>query len=102
MRLKIHFLKLLLDYFPENLGSLSEEQAERLHEDVKEIEKIYQRRWNINMLADNCWMLKREVPESTHRRKRPEITFTKKTVVTVILMHVRNNYRETNIFVNCV
>jgi hypothetical protein len=58
MSLKFHFLCLYLDYFPENLGSLSEEQGERFHKDVKEIERRYQGRWNINMLAYYCWMLK--------------------------------------------
>ena len=40
--LKIHFLKSHLDYFPENFESLSEEQGESFHQDVKEIERRYQ------------------------------------------------------------
>jgi hypothetical protein len=51
MSLKLHFLHPHLDYFPENLGSLSEGQGERFHKDVKETEKRYQGKWNINMLA---------------------------------------------------
>jgi YesN/AraC family two-component response regulator len=55
MSLELHFLKSHLDYFPENLGSLSEEQGgERFHQNVKEIKKQYQGRWNINMLAGYC------------------------------------------------
>jgi hypothetical protein len=37
MSLKVHFLNAHLDYFPENLGAVSEEQGERFHQDIKEI-----------------------------------------------------------------
>jgi hypothetical protein len=57
---------------------LSEEQEERFHKDVKEIDRRHQGRWNINMLADYCWTLEREVPEIAHRRKGARITFTTK------------------------
>ncbi|GFW59350.1 exportin-7 [Trichonephila clavipes] len=49
---KVHFLHSHLDYFPENLGAVSEEQGERFHQDVKEMEPRYQGRWNVNMIAD--------------------------------------------------
>jgi hypothetical protein len=78
MRVRFHFLHLHLDYFAENIGSLSEGQGEGFHKDVKEIERRYQGRWNINILADYCWMLKQEVSESTHRRKGATRTFTTK------------------------
>jgi hypothetical protein len=35
MSLKIRFLNLHLDFSPENLGSVSEEQGERFHQDIK-------------------------------------------------------------------
>ncbi|PNF15056.1 hypothetical protein B7P43_G16761, partial [Cryptotermes secundus] len=60
MSLKVHFLHSHVDYFPENLGAYSEEQGERFHQDVRDIERRYQGRWNANMLADYCWMIKRE------------------------------------------
>jgi hypothetical protein len=41
MSLKLHFLHFHLDYFPENLGDLSEEQGERLYQDVNEMEGRY-------------------------------------------------------------
>ena len=31
MSIKLHFLKSHLDYFPENLGDINEEQGERFH-----------------------------------------------------------------------
>ena len=34
MSFKLHFLNSHLDYFPENLGAVSEEQGERFHQDI--------------------------------------------------------------------
>ncbi|GFX18545.1 uncharacterized protein TNCV_3371181 [Trichonephila clavipes] len=44
MSVKVHFLHSHLDYFPENLGTVSDEQGERFHQDIKE--RRYQGRWN--------------------------------------------------------
>ena len=65
----MHFLHCHLDYFPENLGAFSEEQGERFHQDIKVIEKRYQGRWNISMIADYCWSLMRENSEFEHSRQ---------------------------------
>ena len=54
MSLKLHFLHSHVDYFPENLGAFSEEQGERFHQDIKEMEKRYQGRWDEHMMADYC------------------------------------------------
>ena len=35
MSIKLHYLFSHLDYFPENLGNVSEEQGERFHQDIK-------------------------------------------------------------------
>ncbi|GFU82193.1 uncharacterized protein TNCV_4466441 [Trichonephila clavipes] len=56
MSVKVHFLHSHLDYFPENLGVVSKEQGECFHQDIKEMERRYQGRWNVNMMADYCWM----------------------------------------------
>ena len=43
----------LSDFFPEiNLGSVSEEQGEKSHQNIKEMERQYQRGWDVHMLAD--------------------------------------------------
>ncbi|GFX95346.1 uncharacterized protein TNCV_849361 [Trichonephila clavipes] len=68
MSVQVHFLHSHLDYFPENLGAVSEEQGERFHQDIKEMERRYQGLWNVNMMADYCWMLKRENSQE-HSRK---------------------------------
>jgi len=39
MSLKVHFLNSHLDYFPENLGDVSDEQGERFHQDIAQMEK---------------------------------------------------------------
>ena len=39
MSMKMHFLFSHLDYFPENLGFLSEEHGERFHKDVRRSSK---------------------------------------------------------------
>lgn len=74
MSLKLHFLESHLDYFPENLGDYSEEQGERFHQDIKLMEKRYQGRWDVNMLADYCWNLKRDLPEEKRGQKRRILT----------------------------
>ena len=53
MSLKLHFLHAQMDYFSETLGAVSEEQGERFHQDIKEMERC-QGRWNINMMGDYC------------------------------------------------
>ena len=42
MSLQIHFLESHLDFFPENLGEVSEKHGERFHQDIVAMEKRYQ------------------------------------------------------------
>ena len=42
MSIKVRFLKSHLDSFPENLVYLSDEQVERLHKDIKVMERRYE------------------------------------------------------------
>ena len=67
MSIKMHFLNSHLDRFPENLGDVSDEQGERFHQDIKEMENRYQGRWDEVMMADYCWCLKRET-SAAHSR----------------------------------
>jgi len=39
MSLKIHFLDSHLDFFPDNLGAVSDEHGERFHQDISALEK---------------------------------------------------------------
>jgi len=70
MNLKLHFLKSHLQHFPDNLGDYNEEQGKRFHQDIKEMERRYQGRWNEHMMADFCWMLKKEHVMKGKKRKR--------------------------------
>lgn len=74
MSVKVHFLHSHINYFPENLGQMSEEQGERFHQDMKTMELRYQGRWNESMLADYCWTIKSE-SSGEHTRKSRKRTF---------------------------
>jgi len=39
MSLKIHFLKSHLEFFPENLGEVSDEHGDSFHQDIMVMEK---------------------------------------------------------------
>jgi len=69
MSLKIYFLEKHFDFFPEIFGEVSDEHGERFHQDIMAMEKRYQGKWTLSMLADYCWTLKRDVPDSKYRRK---------------------------------
>lgn len=75
MAVKLHFLNSHLAYFPENCGDYSEKQGERFHQDIRVMEERYQGRWDINMLADYCWCLKRDSSELDHKRKSMKKSF---------------------------
>ena len=68
MSTKMHFLNSHLDYFPKNSGDYSKELGEHFHQDIHMMEKQYQGRWDINMLADHCLCLKRNNLVSQHKR----------------------------------
>ena len=48
------FLRSHLDYFLENCGDFSEEQVERFHQDISDMEKCSRGRCNVIFLADYC------------------------------------------------
>ena len=74
MSIKLHYLFSHLDYFPENLGDVSEEQGERFHQDIGTMKERYQGRWNFHdgrlYLALIC-----DCTEHSHSRKSYKGTF---------------------------
>ncbi|GBO18165.1 hypothetical protein AVEN_169335-1 [Araneus ventricosus] len=46
MSLKIHFLHSHLEFFPENIGSVTDEYGERFHQDISNMGARYQGKWN--------------------------------------------------------
>ena len=67
--LKIQFLLSHLDFFPPNLGTISDEQGERFHQDIQAMEACYQGIWNEEMLAGYCWMPYCDAPTYSHKQK---------------------------------
>ena len=54
MSLKVYFLHSHLDFFPDNLGDIRNEEGERLHQYLQKNEKNYQSFWDERMLSDYC------------------------------------------------
>ncbi|GBM27638.1 hypothetical protein AVEN_49946-1 [Araneus ventricosus] len=75
MSLKIHFLHSHLEFFPENLGSVSDEHGERFHQDISNMGSHCQGKWNPKMLSDYCLTLKMDIPQAKHSR---QAKYTKK------------------------
>lgn len=50
MLLKIHFLDFYMDFVPESLIAVSDEQGERFHQDIHWMELWYQGRWDPGMM----------------------------------------------------
>ena len=57
-----------LDFFPENMGDVSEEHGERFHQDIAKMESRYQGQWDTAMMGYYIWSLVRK-DESMHSRK---------------------------------
>jgi len=74
MSLNIHFLDSHLDFFPDNLGVVSDEQEERFHQEMSALEKRYQGQRSERMSAEYCWTMKRDVPDAKHRRQSTTLT----------------------------
>ncbi|GBN33027.1 hypothetical protein AVEN_264404-1 [Araneus ventricosus] len=59
------------------LDAVSEEQGERFHQDINEMDRRYQGKWDVSMIADYCWILQRDNPCKVHKRKSDKRTFEK-------------------------
>ena len=68
MSVKLHYLYSHLYRSPENLGAVSDKQGERFHQDLKTMEERYQGGCDKHMKADYCLSIKRECPETVHKR----------------------------------
>ncbi|GAB0098325.1 hypothetical protein DMENIID0001_140440 [Sergentomyia squamirostris] len=54
---------------------MSDEQGEQFHQQIKEMERRYQGRWDHHMLADYCWSLHRDIPNAVHKKQSPKLKF---------------------------
>ena len=75
MSVKIHYLFSHMDRFPENLGSMRDEQGKRFNQDLKEMETRYQGRLDAVMMADYCWNLRRDPTAAEHSRSSKKRKF---------------------------
>ncbi|GBN47835.1 hypothetical protein AVEN_80670-1 [Araneus ventricosus] len=75
MSLKLHVLDSHLNFFPQNLGAISDEHGERFHQDISMFEKRFTGRWNRSMLAECRWSVIRDTQSDAYKRKRPKKSF---------------------------
>jgi len=64
MSIKLYFAYSHVHNFPENLDDVGDEKGEWVHQNVKAIEEKYQMRWNVSVMANYCWSIKRESPRN--------------------------------------
>jgi hypothetical protein len=69
MSLKLHFLHSHVDLFAENCGALSDVHGEPFHRDIAVMEKRYQGKWSLSMLADYYWTVTRDSPGLAYKRQ---------------------------------
>ena len=91
MSLKIYFLHYHLNFFPPNLGAVSDEPGERFHQDITKMESNYQGKWNPGMMGDFCWMLLRDTPEAKYTRSSKKTQFW----LSVVLWIVSSKYIDS-------
>ncbi|GBN37453.1 hypothetical protein AVEN_112082-1 [Araneus ventricosus] len=75
MSLKLHVLDSHLNFFPQNLGAISDDLGERFHQYISMFEKRFSGRWNRSMLAEYCWSVIRDTQSNAYKRKRPKKSF---------------------------
>ena len=84
MSLKIHFLHSHLNFFPPNLGAVSNEHGERFHQDITKMESNYQGKWNPSMMRDFCWMFLRDIPVAKYIRSSKKTHFWLSVVLWIV------------------
>ena len=56
MALEIRFFSLSVELFSPNMGTESDGHGERIHQEIKEIKKLYQDILTTNMMANYYWV----------------------------------------------
>ncbi|GBN31576.1 hypothetical protein AVEN_40865-1 [Araneus ventricosus] len=71
MSLKLNVFDSHLNFFPQNLGAISDEHGERFHhKDISMFEKRFSGRWNRSMLAEYCCSVIRDTQSDAYKRKQ--------------------------------
>lgn len=63
------------NFFPVNRASVSDEHGYRFHQEIPELEKRYQGRWEPAMHADYYWGLRRNTATTDYKRKPFKIKY---------------------------
>ena len=84
MSFKIHFLHSHLNFFPPNLGAVSDEHGERFQQDITKMESNYQGKWNPGMMGDFCWMLLGDILEAKYTRSSKKTQFWLSVVLWIV------------------
>ena len=66
----MHYMFSHIDHFPDNFGSMSDEQGEWFHQDMKEMDVRYQ-----DAGMQLCWTSKRETLTAEHSRWSKKMRF---------------------------
>lgn len=66
---KIHMLHNHVDFFPENLGEVSDEHGEKFHQEISGMDQRYKGKPLVNMLGEYIWFIKRETFSSIYSRQ---------------------------------
>lgn len=66
---KIHMLHNHIDFFPENLGEVSDEHGEKFHQEIAGMEHRYKGKSLVNMLSEYIWNIKRDTPSANYSRQ---------------------------------
>jgi hypothetical protein len=69
MSVKINFLRSHVDFFPLNLGAVSDKHGESFHQDISTMEEMYAGKLSQNMLDDYCWNLTEEVSIASYKQR---------------------------------
>jgi len=64
MSIMLHFVYRHLHSFQENLDDIGDKQGEWFHQNLKAMEEWYQMRWDVNVMANYWWSIKRESPRN--------------------------------------
>lgn len=87
-----------LFFFPNNLGTVNDEQGETLHQDIRTMDIRYQGRWDPPMMANYCWLLTREEVTTIKEKNRIfvfqinifEICFFLKSQLNINIVHIQS------------
>ena len=69
MSLILHFPNSHLDFIPEKMEAVSNEQSRKFHQDISQFGKGYSGKLSPKMLDDYCWTFIREIPTGESKRQ---------------------------------